>query len=364
MNSNIFREELDMLRGYIPGKSIEEVKKEYGVDEIVKLGSNENPTPPSAKVLDAIQKAAAEVNIYPDPMGIELRKKISAKYGIHTDNIVIGAGGMGVILATAGSLVKKGDEVIVPAVSFPGFGLKQSLFGAKLVKIPLEKYDFDLEATLEAISDKTKMIYLCNPNNPTGGIIPKDKLREFIMKVPENIVIFIDEAYYYYAEKNPEYLKSVELLDEKENLIILRSFSKSSGLAGTRVGFGLTSKKIADNIRKVMGPFSVDKLALAAACVAVNDSEYLEQTVELNAKSLEIMETYFEESNFEYIKSSANFVFVNVNKHSKEVSEELMRKGVIVRPGYQWGWENWLRVSTGTIEQTEIFISKLKEVLA
>lgn len=363
MNTSILREELENIRGYIPGRSIEKVQKEYGLNEIVKLASNENPLPPSEKVLEAIQKAAMDVNIYPDALGDALRKKISEKYGVEADNIVVGNGGMEIILAMAGTIISKGDEIIMPAPTFPGFGLKSSLLGGKLVKVPLKRYDFDLDKMLEAITEKTKVIYICNPNNPTGKITPKNKLKEFIDKVPENIVIFIDEAYYYYGVKNSEYLKSVELLKDRENLIILRSFSKSSGLAGIRIGFGLTSRKLAENFRKTLGPFTVNKLAQAAAITALGDEEYLEKTVELNYKSLKIMEDFFKENNLEYIQSNANFIFVNVKKHSKEVFNELMKKGIIVRPGFQWGWDNWIRVSTGTEEQTHTFIEKLKEVL-
>jgi histidinol-phosphate aminotransferase len=363
MDRIILREELKNIRGYIPGRSIEEVQEEYGLIEIVKLASNENPMPPSKKVLDAIQKAAMDINIYPDALGDALRKKISKKYGIEADNIVVGNGGMEVILAMAGTIISKGDEIIMPATTFPGFGLKSSLLGGTLVKVPLKKYDFDLDKMLESITKKTKVIYICNPNNPTGKIIPKDKLKNFIEKVPKNIVVFIDEAYYYYGKKNSEYLDSVELLENRKNLIILRSFSKSSGLAGLRVGFGFTNKKLAENFRKALGPFTVNKLAQAAAITALDDEEYLEKTVELNYISLGIMEAFFKENNLEYIESNANFIFVNVKRHSKEVFHELMKKGVIVRPGFQWGWDNWIRVSTGTEKQTHTFIEKLKEIL-
>ncbi|WP_320047231.1 histidinol-phosphate transaminase [uncultured Ilyobacter sp.] len=363
MDRIILREEIENIRGYIPGRSIEEVKEEYGLTEIVKLASNENPMPPSTKVLEAIQKAAMDINIYPDALGDALRKRISEKYGVEADNIVVGNGGMEVILAMAGTIISKGDEIIMPATTFPGFGLKSSLLGGKLVKVPLKKYDFDLDKMLESITEKTKVIYICNPNNPTGKIIPKDKLKEFIDMVPKNIVVFIDEAYYYYGKKSSAYLDSVELLQNRENIIVLRSFSKSSGLAGLRVGFGLTNKKLAENFRKALGPFTVNKLAQAAAITALDDEEYLEKTVELNYTSLGIMEDFFKKNNLEYIESNANFIFVNVKQHSKIVFHELMKRGVIVRPGFQWGWDNWIRVSTGTEKQTHTFIEKLKEIL-
>ncbi len=363
MAKNLFRKELDMLKPYVPGKPIEEVKKEYGIDKIEKLASNENPLGPSPKAVEAIKKAAENINIYPDAYAMELKQEIAKKVNLTHENIVTGNGGEQVLRMIAGTFINPGDEALMADTTFGLYETSIVNMKGVAVKLPLKNYKHDLDGFIEKINDKTKLIYICNPNNPVGNILTKEEIDNFVAKVPEDVVIVFDEAYYDYAKENSDYPETLDILTKRENTVILRTFSKVAGIAGTRVGYAITSKEIGVQMGKVKDVFNVNVLAQAAALGALKDTEHIEKTVKLNYESLEMMEKYCEENDLEYIKSNANFMFMNVNTHSKEVFEELMKQGVIIRPGYLWKWDNWIRVSTGTLEQTEIFINKLDGIL-
>lgn len=363
MSKNLFRKELSKLNPYVPGKPIEEVQKEYGLDSVVKLASNENQLGASPKAMEAVKAELGNANIYPDAGAMELRRELGKKYGLDYENIVVGNGGEQILQIIAQTFINSGDEAIMAETTFGIYGNSVSHMGGIPVKLPLKDYKHDFEAFVKNINDKTKLIYVCNPNNPIPNIMTKDEVKYLVDKVAEDIVIVFDEAYYDFAIVNKDYPETIEILKKRPNTVILRTFSKVTGIAGLRVGFALTSKEIAREMSKVKGVFNVNRLAQAGALGALKDQEHIDKTVELNYKSLDMMEKLFDELGFEYIKSNANFTWVNINRDSKKAFEELMKKGVIIRPGYLWGWDNWIRVSTGTIEQTEIFINALKSVL-
>lgn len=363
MPKDLFRRELADLKPYVPGKPIEEVKKEYGIEHIDKLASNENPLGPSPKAMEAIRKEIEEIHIYPDATAMKLKLELAKKYDLTHENIVLGNGGEQILQMIALAFINAGDEAIMATTTFGLYGTSVAHMGGVPVKIPLKNYKHDFEEFINKINDKTKLIYVCNPNNPTGNIMPKDDIDYLVKNVPDDIVLILDEAYYDYARLNPEYPESLNILKKRPNTIILRTFSKVAGIAGVRVGLALTSAEIATEMNKVRGVFNVNKLAQAAALGALEDEEHLEKTVNLNYESMDMMKSYFDKNNLEYIPSNANFIFVNVDKDSRIVFEELMKKGIIIRPGFLWGWDNWLRVSTGTIEQTERFIKTLEEIL-
>lgn len=351
MSKDLFRKELSLLQPYVPGKPVEEVMKEYGLTDVTKLASNENQLGPSPKAFEAVENELKNLNVYPDAGAMELRYALAEKYGLEYDNIVVGNGGEQILQIIAQTFINPGDEAIMAKTTFGLYGNSVSHMGGIPVKLPLKDYKHDFKAFVERINEKTKIIYVCNPNNPIPNIMTKDEINYLVENVPEDIVIFFDEAYYDYARVNPDYPESIEILNKRPNTVILRTFSKVTGIAGLRVGFALTSKEIATEMSKVKGVFNVNRLAQAAALGALKDQEHIDKTVELNYKSLGIMEECFENLGLEYVKSNANFTFVNVNTHSKVVFEELMKRGVIIRPGHLWGWDNWLRVSTGTVEQ-------------
>lgn len=363
MKKSLFKYEIELIKPYVPGKPVEELQLELGLKEIEKLASNENPLGPSPKAIEAIIREVTNINIYPDADGTNLKRSLAEKYKLSPRNIVLGNGGEELLKTISETFVNPGDEAIMAKTTFGKYASEVLLMGGIAVQIPLKDYKHDIAEFVNNITDKTKLIYVCNPNNPTGNIMAQGEVEYLIKKVPEDVVIVFDEAYYDYAVKNPDFPKTLDILKQRENTIILRTFSKVSGIAAVRVGYLLTSEKIAEAMGKVKLTFSVNRLAQAAAIGALQDEEHTEKTIDLNYKSLAIMERYFEENNFEYIKSYANFIFVNVNKDSKMVFQKLLERGIIVRAGFLWGWDNWLRVSTGTIEQTEKLINQLNEVL-
>ncbi len=363
MSKNLFKNEVASINPYVPGKPVEELQRELGLKDIEKLASNENPLGPSPKAIEAIRKEAENVNIYPDANSTKLKEKLAEKHGLTPNHIVIGNGGEELLKIIAETFMNPGDEAIMASPSFGKYASEVLFMGGVAIQVPLKGYDQDFEEFIKKVNDKTKLIFICNPNNPTGNIMTKADVKHLLKNIPENVVVVFDEAYYDYAVKNPEYPETIGMLKERPNTIILRTFSKVAGIAAVRVGYLLTSEEIAGAMNKVKLVFSVNRLAQAAAMGALEDKEHIQKTVELNYKSLSLMEKYFEENKFEYIKSNANFIFVNIKKDSKMVFQKLLQKGVIIRAGYLWGWDNWLRVSTGTIEQTEKFIAKLSEVL-
>ena len=363
MSRNLFRKELDLLRPYIPGKPIEEVQKEYCIDKIEKLASNENPLGPSPKAVEAIIREAQNINFYPDSYATKLKEAIAGKVGLTHENIVVGNGGEQTLAMVSQVFIDHGDEAIMADTTFSLYETSVLNMGGVVVKLPLKNYKHDLDGFIEKISDKTKIIYICNPNNPVGNILTKNEIDDFVARVPKDIVVLFDEAYYDYAKVNPEYPETLDILAKRPNTVILRTFSKVGGVAGARVGYVLTSKEIATQMGKVKDVFNVSSLAQAAALAVLEDEKHIEKTVKLNYESLALMEKYFDDNNLEYVKSNANFIFVNTDVHSKLVFEELMKQGVIIRPGFLWGWDNWLRVSTGTIKQTEKFIEALDRIL-
>ncbi len=273
-----FKKSISSLKPYVAGKPISEVKRELGISEVIKLASNENPYGCSEKAKEAIIKVAGESNIYPDGSAYELRKALAKKLGICGDELVFGTGSDGLLELIGKAFLEEGDESVIPTPSFSLYETNTLSSGAVPVKIPLDKnYKMDLKKMYEAINEKTKVIWLCNPNNPTGEISSGDEINEFIKKVPERILIVLDEAYYEFAKGHGDYGESLE--NRKENVIILRTFSKIYGLAGLRCGYGIADKKIISEIEKVRSPFNVSLVAQAAACASLSDDEFLKHTL-------------------------------------------------------------------------------------
>lgn len=363
MSKELFRKELAMFQPYVPGKPIEEVKREYGLDQIEKLASNENQLGPSPLAVEAIIKSVNEINFYPEATAYELKRELAEALDVKEENLVIGNGGEELLQVIAQTFINEGDEVIVASPSFGIYNTTVGLLGGVIHSVPFKENQYDFQGMLEKVSDKTKLLYVCSPNNPTGNIATASELQFLLGKLPEDVAVILDEAYYEFAASNPDYPDGIEIMKRRPNTVILRTFSKVSGIAGVRIGYVITSEEIAGEMNKIKLTFDVNRLAQEAARGALRDKAHTQKTVELTRKSIDLMEAYFEKKGLDYIKSYANFVFVDVKLHSKTVFEELMKKGVIIRPGYFWGWNNWIRVSTGTLEQTQFFLDKLEEVL-
>lgn len=363
MKKEFFRRELAQFRPYVPGKPIEEVKREYGLSDIEKLASNENQLGPSPLAMEAIIKAVGEINLYPEATAIDLKKDLAAHLSVKTENLVIGNGGEELLSVIAQTFINEGDEVIVATPSFGIYNTTTGLLGAKIVSVPFRNRKYDLAGMAAAVTVRTKLLYLANPNNPTGNIITKAELTEFFKTIPDDLVVILDEAYFEFAAMEQEYPDGIAFLAERENTVILRTFSKVAGIAGVRIGYLITSERIASEMNKVKLTFDVNRLAQEAGRAALRDVDHIRKTVVLNRKSLQKMEAYFESKGLDYFKSYANFIFVDVKQHSGIVFEELLKRGIIVRPGHFWGWDNWIRISTGTLEQTQKLIDCLEEVL-
>lgn len=361
---SIFRKELAGLKKYVPGKAIEDVMKEYGLTSIVKLASNENPLGPSKKAIEAIKKEAENVHIYPDGAALDLREKLAQKHDVDMSQVLIGSGGEQILKLIAHTFVNEGDEVIFGAPSFALYDIMSSHIGAKCISLPLtEDFRHDLKTFEAHLNEKTKIVYVCNPNNPTGNIMPRAELLAFVDRLPESVVLVLDEAYFEYAIHDSEYVNGIEVLKNRPNTIILRTFSKVAGLAGLRIGYCFSSPEIIDEMGKIKGVFNANRIGQAAAIASLDDDEHIENTVELNKQSLNRMKAYFEANNMKYVDSHANFIFVDINQSSRDAYVELQKLGVIIRPGFLWGFENHIRVSSGTLEQTEIFIKALDQIV-
>ncbi len=361
---NYFRKELDSLKLYIPGKPIEDVMKEYNLKEIIKLASNENPLGPSQKAVEAIKNYANRVNIYPDPAARNLRMALAKENGLEFENVLVGNGGEELITLIINATVAEGDEVVMATPSFALYEIATSRQGGIPRKIPMKDgFEYDLDAMLDAINNKTKLVCICNPNNPTGSIIAKEELDTFVEKCPKDVLILIDEAYFEYAREFDYYPNGLDYLKDRDNIVVLRTFSKVSGLAGIRCGYIFSEKENIEFISKCKGVFNANMISQVACLGALEDKEHTKNTVALNSAMLDRLMKYFDKKGFEYVRSGTNFIFVNIKMDSRKVFVELQKRGVIIRPGFLWGYDNWIRVSTGTTSQIEIFIEQLEDIV-
>ncbi|KGG80123.1 histidinol-phosphate aminotransferase [Caloranaerobacter azorensis H53214] len=354
-----FREELKDLHAYKPGKPIEDVKKEYGIEKVVKLASNENPLGSSPKAIEAVKKAAENLAIYPDGNATMLKNALAKKTGLKTTQILPSSGSDEMIDIIAKTFINKNDEVIMADLTFPRYITTTKMMGGKPVIVPLKNWTYDLEGMKKAITDKTKLIWLCNPNNPTGTMFTEDELLDFLKSVPNNIVVVYDEAYNEYVTRDDYPKNSIKFLKDYSNLIVLRTFSKIYGLAALRVGYALASEEIIHNMNKIRGPFNVNKLAQAAAIAALEDEDFIKKTYELNKQEKEYLYKEFKNLGLEYAPSETNHIFVNVKRDANEVFIELQKRGMIIRPIK----DTWVRITIGTPEQNELLIKLLKEVI-
>lgn len=354
-----FREEIKDLTAYKPGKPIEDVKREYGLDEVIKLASNENPLGCSQKAIDAIMAAANNLAIYPDGNITLLREALAKKTGLKPSQILPSSGSDEMVDQLSKTFINKGDEVIMADLTFPRYIATAKMMGGIPVIVPLKDLTYNLDGMLEAITDKTKLIWLCNPNNPTGTMFTKDKLMSFLQKVPKDIIVVYDEAYNEYVTRDDFPRNSVELLKDYPNIIILRTFSKIYGLAALRVGYTMASEEIIHNINKIRGPFNVNTLAQVAAIAALEDEDFIKKSYEVNKEGKAYLYENFDEMGLKYAPSETNHIFVNINKSSNDVFVELQKRGMIIRPFPG----TWIRVTIGTMEQNQKLVQLMKEVL-
>jgi histidinol-phosphate aminotransferase len=351
------------LQPYSAGKPIEELQRELGLDEIIKLASNENPLGPSQSVLDAIA-STKDLSRYPDGNGFSLKKALADKHNIEPDKITLGNGSNDVLEMVTRAFVTTEHQVIYSQHSFAVYPIVTQAVGAEHVVVPANDWGHDLPAMLNAITDKTKLIFIANPNNPTGTWLNKTDIRSFLENVPEHILVLIDEAYFEYAISEVNYPDSSLWLSDFKNLIVTRTFSKAYGLAGLRVGYGLSHPDIANLLNRVRQPFNNNSLALIAAETALKDVQYIEQSVEVNHSGLKQLMLAFDDMGLEFIPSKGNFICVDFEQPADGIYQSLLKAGVIVRPVANYEMPNHLRISIGTEVENSKFINELVKILS
>jgi len=351
------------INPYVPGKPIEEVQRELGIDDVVKLASNENLFGASPKVIEAIKKAAESVNFYPDGDCYYLRNEIAEKFGVKPINVTIGSGVDELLRFLCVSILGPGDEVVFGDPSFVMYKISSMVAGATLAPVPLkDTYMHDIPAMLARITDRTKLLFVCNPNNPTGTIVKKNDIELLMKEVPEHVLVAFDEAYYEFVG-DKDYPQTMEYFKQGRDVVVFRTFSKIHGLAGLRVGYGFVPEELAGVFNRVRNPFNVNSLAQAAARSALTDDENARRVAELNLSGKKYLYKELDGMGLKYAPSEANFILVDTGLNSQKVFDALLKKGVIVRPGAFLGFPTCIRVTIGTGSDNERFINALREVM-
>ncbi len=352
------------LSPYQPGKPIDELAREFNLNptDIIKLASNENPMGPSSKAMAAITGELTNLTRYPDGNGFELKTVLSRKLGVKSNQITLGNGSSDILEFIVKCFVSGGDEVMVSQHAFAIYGLVTQMAGGNCVQIPAKNWGHDLEAMAQAVTPNTKIIFVTNPNNPTGTWNTKIQLENFLAKVPSNIIVLLDEAYFEYVDK-ADYPSGIDYLEQYPNLVVTRTFSKAYGLASLRVGYGVCGEQLADLMNRVRPPFNVDSLALAAAVACLNDESYVRQSKELNDQGMGQLQAGFDQLNLSWIPSVGNFICFATPGRAQEIFQGLLAKGVIIRPVANYEMPDHLRVSIGTQMENQTFLLALKSLL-
>jgi len=350
------------LSPYVPGKPVEALERELGIKNIVKLASNENPLGPSRPVLNAIKKAAEEITRYPDGTGFRLKALLAEQLKVESSQVTLGNGSNEILELLARTFVSPGDEVIMSDHAFAVYPLVTLAAGGKVVSVPARQWSHDLDAMSDAVTERTRIIFIANPNNPTGTWFSKGELKAFLKAVPDHVVVVLDEAYFEYVEQE-NYPDGIKLLSDNENLVVTRTFSKIYGLAALRIGYSISSNGIAELLNRARQPFNVNSIAQEAAIVALSDNDYIDQSRALNALGMTQIETALDEMGIGYIPSVGNFICVEVGPTSMSIYESLLQNGVIVRPVANYNMPDHLRVTIGTQEENQTFLDALNRVL-
>ena len=350
------------LSPYLPGKPLDELEREYGISDAVKLASNENPLGPSPLALEAAKGALGDLALYPDGNGFALKQALSAKLDLAPACITLGNGSNEVLELIARAFLSSGREAVFSRYAFVVYPLVTRAAGATPVAVPDRNWGHDLDAMADAITERTSVVFIANPNNPTGTWVDADALQQFLQRVPERVIVVVDEAYTEYVQQ-PGYPDAAQWLQRYPNLVVTRTFSKAYGLAGLRVGYGLANPMVADLLNRVREPFNVNSLALVAAAAALADDEFLRRSRAVNSSGMAQVEAGCRALGLAFIPSLGNFITVAMPRPAAEVYEALLRKGVIVRPVGNYGMSDHLRFSIGTEAQNQRLLDALGAVL-
>ena len=350
------------LVAYEPGKPVEELAREIGLDpsQIVKLASNENPLGPSPKALEAMRQTLERAHFYPDGGAWALRNSIAEKLGLARDNVILGNGSNEIIEFLGHAFLAPGDEVVTAGHAFAVYSLMAQLFGATTVEVPDPGYTHDLDAMLEAITPRTRQVFIANPNNPTGTMVGQEAIDRFMARVPDHVVVVFDEAYFEFLDNAPNVIRYIR---EDRNVVVMRTFSKIQGLANLRIGYGLAPARLASVLQKTRQPFNANGIAQAGALAGLLDEDHMRRTKELTDEGRALLESEFTAMGLEFVPSVANFVLLRVGD-GDAVFQALLKRGVIVRAMRSYKLPEWIRVSVGTMEQNRRFLEELKSLQA
>jgi histidinol-phosphate aminotransferase len=349
---------IESLRPYEAGRSSEEIRREFGLARVIKLASNENPLGTSPLALERLRDSAGALNLYPNG-GLDLRRELARRYDVRVENVIAGSGSEGIMSNIIRAFLCDEDEALTTESAFIGFQTLVKSRGVAYRTVPYKDWHYDLEALAGQINERTKIIYLANPNNPTGTIFTKHEFDRFYAHVPERALIILDEAYFEYAKDNPRYPDSMHY--RYDNVITLRTFSKVYGLAGARIGYGFAHEELIANLLKVKLPFEPSTLAQAAGIGALADKEFLHRSLELNARGIRFLSDSLRGMGFEVPPSDANFVMMALRsaEEAARIADGLLRVGIIVRPLSAFGLPQAIRISTGTDEENRVLVSRL-----
>lgn len=357
-----YRQTILDIAPYQPGKPISELKRERGVADIIKMASNENPLGPSPKAVEILRQSLSSLHIYPDGNCFELRQALANRLDVEGGQLIFGNGSDEVIKMLGLAFLEPGDEVLFCEPTFSEYAYAAHLMGAKPRVLPLANHAYDLEAMALAVNPKTKIVFVCNPNNPTGAYVGKDEVEAFLAKIPREVLVVFDEAYYEYVTAT-DYPDILSYVKEKRNVVVLRTFSKIYGLAGLRIGYGIAPLHIAELVHRVREPFNINSLAQIGALAALEDDEHVKASRDLNSSGKTWLYKELSRLDLEYVPTETNFIFFNLGQDSQMIYEKLLDDGVIARSGAIFGCPAWLRVTIGTEAQNHRFIDALEKAL-
>ncbi len=355
------------LGGYIPGKSLKQAEQESGV-QCIKLASNENPFGPSQRAVAAMRRVLEETNYYPDNDVTELRSRLAEKHGIAPENILVTAGSTSLLGIMARTMLAPGLNAVTSKLSFIVYPIATKAAGATLIEVPTLHHGFDLDAVAAAIDANTRLVFIANPNNPTGTLLDAKTVDRFLAQVPAHVVVVLDEAYcdfaqYFAAVRGVDYSHSLEHVRQGKNVVVLRTFSKAHGLAGLRIGYGIGPKELIGYFARMRTTFSVSSVAEAAALAALEDENHVQVALANNAQQSQWLLKSFQAMGYEPVPTWANFVYCDLSENASVVAKRLQSEGVIVRPLGPWGGPNAIRVTIGTPEQNQMFLAAFKKVM-
>ena len=356
------REALKGIRPYVPGKPISGVKREYGIDSVIKLASNENPLGPSPLAIEAASRVFAQAHRYPDPGGYYLRQKLSGSLGVGMEEVVLGNGSVEIVEQITEAFLDPGYEAIVGNPAFFKYDIAIRIMGGKVVDVPLKDWTHDLVAMSEAVTPRTRLIFIPNPNNPTGTMVTAAEVESFLNGLPEGVITVFDEAYYEYIERE-DYPDTLAYVKEERDIIVLRTFSKIYGLAGLRIGYGIAKEELTQPLNVVRETFNTNAVAQEAALASFGDRSHVIRSRESNERGMKVLYEGLDAMGLRYIPSVANFVLTDFMVDVREVFQGLLRRGVIIRPMIPYGLPTMARVTVGKEGENELFLDALEDFL-